>query len=66
MAKLKLPTGKMNISVLGVGQLATNIKFKTRTRIKSEHNNFRATIDFLILNKITSSIPAVTFDISNL
>lgn len=57
---------KINVSVVGINKATTVISNSVRIPIKSLHNGFQTELTFLVIDKITSNIPAISFDSSNL
>lgn len=59
--KLNLKSISINLPVMGINSSLTNISQKTQAKIQSIHNNYNVTISLLIIDKITESIPQLTF-----
>ncbi|XP_026467523.1 uncharacterized protein LOC113371093 [Ctenocephalides felis] len=51
---------KTNYTVMGVGQIETNIRFSTNVNFKSTNNSFKSNINCLVLEKITEPLPLVS------
>lgn len=64
--RLKLPTIKINTSITGISEGTVNAYKQVSTALKSVHNSFKKTLSFLVLNKITASLPAESFDMRKL
>lgn len=56
-SKLRIPTRQRNISIVGVNQISTCSNQVIPLQIKSRYNKFEATIECLITDRITDSIP---------
>lgn len=59
--KLNLKCEGFYMPLAGINQITTNIKFKTKTKIKSRINAFEANLTFLVLPVITEKLPLVGF-----
>ncbi|KAJ8911762.1 hypothetical protein NQ315_008814 [Exocentrus adspersus] len=66
VAKLKLKTIAIRLPVSGVNNVVSNISHKMMTTIISCDGKYKTKESFLIIDKITGSLPQVTFDISAL
>ncbi|XP_053686296.1 uncharacterized protein LOC128735836 [Sabethes cyaneus] len=55
--RLKVSRQGVEISVLGVGQVATKVKHSVRATIKSRVSTFAKKMDFLVLPKVTVNLP---------
>lgn len=64
--KLNLNTTHIQIPVAGVNNLLSNISNKTVTTIFSRDNKYKSNEMFLLVNKITDSLPQISFDIFDL
>nr|CAH7755231.1 unnamed protein product [Callosobruchus chinensis] len=60
--KLNLPKYSIEHTVKGVGQAAVKIKNRTNVDLFAIHDNFKLTVDCLVIPKITEKLPMVTFD----
>lgn len=60
--KLNLPGCIVNVPVLGVGGASCNVSVKVKTTIKALNDSFQAKAEFLIINKITTKLPQISFD----
>ena len=59
--ELDLKCGKIRHAVKGIGETLSNINKKANVEIKSRNNNFKQSINCLVLNKITDKLPCYTF-----
>lgn len=62
--RLNLEVIRINTSVTGINQTKCNISHKTKARIESRNHSYKAYLEFLVLNKITSNLPQVSVNIS--
>ncbi|XP_063915614.1 uncharacterized protein LOC135131698 [Zophobas morio] len=60
--KLGLQTNNITLPVVGIGNNSTNIRKSTSLKIHSNYNRFSDTLSCLIISRITSDLPAITFD----
>ncbi|XP_028152827.2 uncharacterized protein LOC114346251 [Diabrotica virgifera virgifera] len=63
---LQLSKEKINTSISGINQLTHNINFRTSLTFKSDINNFSKKISCLILPNITSNLPYIHINRSQL
>ncbi|XP_011869055.1 PREDICTED: uncharacterized protein LOC105562656, partial [Vollenhovia emeryi] len=64
--KLGLAKTPIKLPVCGVNQSITNISHKTKSSIKSLHNNYRAELSFMVVDNITQELPNKFYNISAL
>ncbi|KAJ8934583.1 hypothetical protein NQ318_010879, partial [Aromia moschata] len=62
--RLNLTSTRIDIPISGISSSLTHINEKTQATIKSRQNNYTATRNFLIIEKITENLPQSSFDIS--
>lgn len=62
---LKFSSSNISVPVMGVGSSSLNINQKITTSVKSIHNDFKADLTCLVLDKITENLPNSSFN-SNL
>ncbi|XP_044753952.1 uncharacterized protein LOC123313241 [Coccinella septempunctata] len=62
---LKFRTEPVNISVLGLNNLSSNISSKCVLRFESIHNDFSIQKCFFVINEIAGDIPSEPIDVSN-
>ncbi|XP_062713798.1 uncharacterized protein LOC109415410 [Aedes albopictus] len=62
---LCLPKSSVNIPVVGVNGMKSRVKFKVQVTAKSIANEFEFSLDYLIVPRVTSTLPAVRIDASN-
>ncbi|XP_055623509.1 uncharacterized protein LOC129766934 [Toxorhynchites rutilus septentrionalis] len=60
--RLRVHRDRVDISVLGIGSLASNAKQRIRAKIRSRLSNFSRGMNFLVLPKVTVNIPTATVD----
>ena len=59
-------TNRVSVSITGMGGKVTTVNEKVNLSFKSVHNSFAAKLDFLIINKITNSLPVVKINKTHL
>lgn len=59
---LNLSSSTISVPVIGVGNSSLNINQKITTSIKSCHNEFKADLTCLVLDKITENLPNLSFN----
>ncbi|KAJ8962212.1 hypothetical protein NQ318_018184 [Aromia moschata] len=64
--RLNLKTRKVNISVKGLSNIASNINSKCEMTIQSLYNNYSATKCFFVIDIIAGTIPEVRIDASRI
>ncbi|KAJ8957412.1 hypothetical protein NQ318_004892, partial [Aromia moschata] len=64
--RLNLKTRKVNISVKGLSNIASNINSKCEMTIQSLYNNYSATKCFFVIDIIAGNIPEVRIDASRI
>ncbi|XP_038117277.1 uncharacterized protein LOC119769333 [Culex quinquefasciatus] len=64
-AKLDLPTRSVNTVVVGVNGKRSNITHEVSVSLQSMYDNFRATVDCLVMEEVTSNLPTVLEDVSS-
>ncbi|XP_072375596.1 uncharacterized protein [Diabrotica undecimpunctata] len=62
--KLGLPRNKAKISVIGIGQVSSNVQFKTNIHIKSLHSSYESSMSCLVVDNICDTIPSCRLDTS--
>lgn len=63
---LKLKRQNINIPISTINSCTTNIRFSTKSKIKSRITNFETELSFLIIPKITLPLPALPIKASSL
>lgn len=61
---LGLKRESVNAPIVGINETKTNAKFQMRAKIKSMNGTYATEIKFLIVPKVTCSLPQTAFDIS--
>ncbi|XP_055623472.1 uncharacterized protein LOC129766899 [Toxorhynchites rutilus septentrionalis] len=51
---------RVDISVLGIGEAATEVKYRIRAMVRSRVSEYSRDMDFLILSKVTVNLPTLT------
>lgn len=64
--KLQLPLKKIDMTILGIGQGAVEIKQLVNINIKSTKSDFAVRHPFLIINRISGRIPSYSINIEHL
>ena len=64
--KLNLETSKINIPVIGINQIKTNISERVEINFSSNHSKYKNKLKFLVLPTISNLCPQNTFDSSKL
>ncbi|XP_057654737.1 uncharacterized protein LOC130892994 [Diorhabda carinulata] len=64
--RLKLKTHKANITVKGLNNISSNVKFKCEVGLKSLYNDYCCAKWFFVIDKISENMPAVNVDVSKL
>lgn len=64
--RLKLDTSKTNVSILGVNHSKSKVMESVIATIQSRINNFKVTLSFLLLPKITENLPSANLDIQSI
>ncbi|XP_065089066.1 uncharacterized protein LOC135710421 [Ochlerotatus camptorhynchus] len=54
---MKVPSQKVDISILGIGQSGTRVKRKIQAVVKSRVSSYSRPMDFLVLPKVTACLP---------
>ncbi|XP_055632604.1 uncharacterized protein LOC129773080 [Toxorhynchites rutilus septentrionalis] len=62
---LRLKRKKVNVMIHGVGDKPQQARDSVSTQIRSRKENFELDVDFLILEKVTSSLPTKNVSITN-
>ncbi|XP_072377814.1 uncharacterized protein [Diabrotica undecimpunctata] len=62
--KLGLPRNKAKISVIGIGQVSSNVQFKTNIHIKSLYSSYESSMSCLVVDNICDTIPSCRLDTS--
>ncbi|XP_055588999.1 uncharacterized protein LOC129741299 [Uranotaenia lowii] len=60
--RMALSRKKEDISILGIGQAATSVKFSVTAKLCSRTTNFSRELKFLVLPKVTSNLPTSTIN----
>ncbi|XP_055522990.1 uncharacterized protein LOC129717170 [Wyeomyia smithii] len=60
--RLKVTRDRVNISVVGIGQASTIVKQRLRTLIRSRVSPFSRELSFLVLPRVTVSLPTTIID----
>ncbi|KAF2879393.1 hypothetical protein ILUMI_26788 [Ignelater luminosus] len=55
--KLKLPMEDINILIMGINQVVSNIKRRCSVNICSRHNGFESSVSCLVMDKISEAVP---------
>lgn len=63
---LKLPRHKSSIEVSGIGQSSTKTCHTVNCKIQSRMTSFSASIECIVLEKITQQLPVIEIPVSNL
>ncbi|XP_058817243.1 uncharacterized protein LOC131680544 [Topomyia yanbarensis] len=61
--KLNIPMTSINLPISGLNNAETIVKHKINTKIRSRVNSFDALLEFLVVSKITTSLPIVELNI---
>lgn len=64
--RLRLSEDDVNYPIVGIGQSKSTIRRITTIRMKSRTNEFNATLQCLIMDKITENLPTMTLDKAHL
>lgn len=62
---LNLERKAVNMQIVGINGEKINVKFQVRARVQSKVTPYTASLDFLIVPKVTCSLPQAAFDISS-
>ncbi|XP_053691523.1 uncharacterized protein LOC128740039 [Sabethes cyaneus] len=62
--RIKAKRTKISIPIVGIGQAATQARCKFISTIRSRITNYTATVEFLVLPKLTVNLPGVCVDVS--
>lgn len=64
--RLNLKTHEANITVKGLNNISSNVKFKCEMGLKSLYNDYCCTKWVFVIDKISENMPAVNVDVSKL
>lgn len=64
--RLNLKGSRVNMPISGISQTACNITNRTRCQIQAVDGSYKAIAQFLVIDNITSNLPQISFDISQL
>lgn len=62
---LKLPQQNTNSKIEGVNSVSSTSQRKTTTTIYSRFNNYRESLSFLVVDKVTNVMPAIPVDVNS-
>lgn len=62
--KLNIHAKHIDMAITGINSANVHISRQVQATIQSLHNSFKVQTSFLVLDKITGSIPSVSFNIS--
>ncbi|XP_055604005.1 uncharacterized protein LOC129752246 [Uranotaenia lowii] len=62
---IKVHRQKLNCPIIGIGQSITQARFKVRSTIRSRVSQYSATLEFLVLPKITIDLPSTSVNTSS-
>ncbi|XP_055590993.1 uncharacterized protein LOC129743074 [Uranotaenia lowii] len=55
--RITVSRNKVNVSILGIGQVATKVKQKVTAVVKSRTSEYARELSFLVLHKVTATLP---------
>ncbi|XP_055613967.1 uncharacterized protein LOC129760346 [Uranotaenia lowii] len=55
--RIKVSRNKVDVSILGIGQVATKVKQKVSAVVKSRTSEYARELSFLVLHKVTATLP---------
>lgn len=59
---LKLKFTRVDVSISGVDDLCTNVRYLTHASIKSRFSKFRKSLEFLVVPQISKAMPSTPID----
>lgn len=62
--RIKVQRSKINLPISGIGQASTQAKQKFTSTIRSRVGDYAATVEFLVLPRVTIDLPATSVDTS--
>ncbi|XP_055622708.1 uncharacterized protein LOC129766221 [Toxorhynchites rutilus septentrionalis] len=63
--RLVVQRQKINLPITGIGQRSTHARFKIVSTVRSLVTEYSASVDFVILPRVTVDLPATSFNISS-
>ncbi|XP_055618443.1 uncharacterized protein LOC129763416 [Toxorhynchites rutilus septentrionalis] len=62
--KLRVKRVKSNVQISGVGQVSASTSEKIQATVKSRLTDYRETMEFYVLSRVTEDLPTTTIDIN--